>query len=359
MRAAKQWCIAVVSLTALILLICGGATAIVDPFFHYHAPLEALEYPMDSPRYQNDGIVRNFTYDAIITGSSMTENFCASELDMLFDVNTVKVPLNGGSLKEVNDLLQRAVLANPDIKMVVRSLDIYMLLWDKDDMREFDYPYYLYDNNLLNDVSYLLNKDTFFDHTLKVFEYTKAGNKTIDFDTYRRWAELYEFGGKAVLSNFERADRQEGLKVLSENRKEMLRENVVQNIISLARSNPDIQFYYYYPPYCILYWENIEMDKRTLQALEIASEMILECENIHLFSFLSSYETITDLNNYKDTQHHTAEINSLILQSMRNDEYRLTPEDNRTYWKELEEYLCAFDFDAFLDEQGYVPAKRG
>ena len=67
-----------------VLLMCVGTIIIggllivvVDPFFHYHAPLESLEYPLirDNERYQNDGILRHFTYDTIITGTSMTENF--------------------------------------------------------------------------------------------------------------------------------------------------------------------------------------------------------------------------------------------------------------------------------------------
>ena len=359
MRASKHWCIMVVLITVSVLLICGAATAIVDPFFHYHAPLKSLEYPMDAPRYQNDGIIKNYSYDAVITGSSMTENFRASELDALFGVNSVKVPLSAGSMREVSDQLQRGIQANPNIKMVVRSLDLYMLLWDKDYVREFDYPSYLYDDHLLNDVNYLLNKETLFDYTMQVFAYTRAGNKTPDFDAYCRWEEMQSFGPEVVLRDFVREEWNAEQPSLPAETVELVRENVMQNIISLARSNPDIQFYYYFPPYNIVFWANQQKNKRWLQAGEIASEMMLECDNIHLFSFMNDYERITDLSYYMDTQHHKAEINSFILQSMRKGEYRLTKENNRAYWKELEEYLRSFDYDAFLEEQGYAPAKTG
>lgn len=360
MHGSKRWCILTVLLTVLVLLICGGTTAIVDPFFHYHGPLKSLQYPMDAPRYQNDGILKNFSYDAVITGSSMTENFRTSELDALFDVNSVKVPLSAGSMREVSDQLQRAIVANPDIKMILRSLDLYMLLWDKDYVRDFDYPDYLYDDNLLNDVNYLLNKDTFFNYTVQIFAYTRSGYTTPDFDTYCRWAESFSYGPEVVLRDFAREQWIAELPPLHPETEERLRENVMQNIVSLARSNPDIQFYYYFPPYNMVFWaEQPQKNARFLRAGEIAAEMMLECDNVHLFSFLDAYEWITDLNHYMDTQHHTSEINSLILQSVRKGEYRLTPDNNQMYWAELDAYIRTFDYDAFLEEQGYAAAEAG
>ena len=83
---------------------------LVDPFFHYHKPLEQLAYPIDSERYQNDGISRNFTYDAVLTGTSMMENFKASRFDSLFGVASVKIPYAGGYYKEVDQAVRSPVL---------------------------------------------------------------------------------------------------------------------------------------------------------------------------------------------------------------------------------------------------------
>ena len=50
------------TITAAILFIAAAALVLFfDPFFHYHKPLEKLAYPIDSERYQNDGISSNFT----------------------------------------------------------------------------------------------------------------------------------------------------------------------------------------------------------------------------------------------------------------------------------------------------------
>ena len=66
----KRWLGLTLGLTAAGLVFFGGLTAVVDPFFHFHKPLSGLAYPIDSERYQNDGISRHFTYDAVITGTS-------------------------------------------------------------------------------------------------------------------------------------------------------------------------------------------------------------------------------------------------------------------------------------------------
>ena len=96
MSNSKKWSICCLVFALVILTAAGAMTTVIDPFFHYHAPLDGLQYPIDNQRYQNDGIVKHFSYDALITGTSMTENFKTSEFDTLFGVNSslvLDVPL--------------------------------------------------------------------------------------------------------------------------------------------------------------------------------------------------------------------------------------------------------------------------
>ena len=76
---AKKFNIIVTGVVVFILFIIGAGTYMIDPLFHYHEPVEGLKYPINDERYQNDGIIKHFEYNAIITGSSMTENFKTSE----------------------------------------------------------------------------------------------------------------------------------------------------------------------------------------------------------------------------------------------------------------------------------------
>lgn len=97
----KKWIFIFFTETCIITFILAAINVIVDPFFHYHKPLPGLFYILNNERYQNNGILKHFDYDAIITGTSMTENFKTSEFDKLFNVNSIKIPFSGATFKEI------------------------------------------------------------------------------------------------------------------------------------------------------------------------------------------------------------------------------------------------------------------
>lgn len=126
------WIIVTTILIVISLCLFASVTIYIDPLFHYHKPLQNYEYPLNNERYQNDGITRNFEYDSIITGTSMTENFKTSEANEIFDADFIKVPFAGGHYKEINDNLQRAYDAGKEIRYIIRCLDYNTLIRDKD-----------------------------------------------------------------------------------------------------------------------------------------------------------------------------------------------------------------------------------
>ena len=88
---AKKWFLSCMSVLAGSILIMLLVFWIFDPYFHYHKPFSFISYRLYDERYINDGISRHFDYDAIITGTSMAQNFKTSEVDALFGVESVKV----------------------------------------------------------------------------------------------------------------------------------------------------------------------------------------------------------------------------------------------------------------------------
>lgn len=94
---AKKWNIMVLSSTLVILALVAAVTIIIDPFLHYHKPLPGLEYPLKEERYQNDGIARHYEYEAIITGTSMTQNFKTSQFQQLWGAEAIKIAFSGAS----------------------------------------------------------------------------------------------------------------------------------------------------------------------------------------------------------------------------------------------------------------------
>ena len=100
--------------TGTLLILAGGMTAVIDPFFHYHKPLKQLEYPLErgKERYLNNGIIQNFDYDAAITGTSMMQNFKTSQFDDLFGTHSVKVTLTGDTYWAIDEEIRTIFLSD-------------------------------------------------------------------------------------------------------------------------------------------------------------------------------------------------------------------------------------------------------
>jgi hypothetical protein len=336
------------------LFFLGGMTVGIDPLLHYHEPLTDLEYPLVNERYQNNGIIRQYSYEAAIVGTSMTENFKASQFQDLFGVETIKVPLSGESFYMIDQEVRQVLEENPDTKYILRSLDYTKIFSDKDEVVYENYPTYLYDDNLLNDVSYVFNKEIFVDFTLRTLDYTAAGSTTPTMDEYCNWNEDFEFGKEAVLEVYDRpiASRYTEKVELTEEERDGIIANVQQNILLTAMEYPDTQFYVFYPPYSICWWDRLNRMQQMdyyYEAEKLQTELLLSLENIHVFSFNDQYDIICDLDNYKDISHYSEEISEKILQWMKDGTGLLTRENYLEKMNEVWEYYESFDYSSVFD----------
>lgn len=357
----KAWMFSTVILIVVILAFFAGCTIYIDPFFHYHAPLTKYEYPLNNAlhfsdgineRYQNDGIVKHFEYDSIITGSSMTENFSASEADQIFNAHFIKVPFSGGYFKEVDNIIQRAFESNNNIKYVVRCLDYSSLVLQKDTSRDINYPEYLYNKSIMDDVNYLLNREVLFGYIANIIRYTNSGNKTTDFDEYTNWNNYHTFGKEEVLKSYELGEKSDTERELTEEERCIIYDNIRQNVIETANKHPETTFIYFFPPYSICYWDDLNnkgMISWHINAERAAIEEILQCENIKLFSFTNNFELITNLDNYKDRAHYGEWINSWMLNQFDEDNYLLTIDNYEEYLAALEDFYKTYDYSSIRE----------
>jgi len=362
---AKVWLISWLVIVISVLCVLGFGVYKIDPYFHYHEPiLDKYFYVLDNQRSQNDGISKHFDYDALITGTSMTENFRTTEADRIFGCNSIKVAYSGGTYKEINDNIEKALEANPNLKLVIRCLDMGRFLDMPDSMR-WDlgfYPTYLYDSNPFNDVEYLLNRDIVFGRAYKMTsEINQEGFNPgmTTFDEYSRWQTAYVFGIDTVNpSGFEEIGDVVGdeKQHLSAEEKEAIKKNIYLNVTSVAEKYPDTNFYYFYSPYSIGAWSKWKTDGslyKMLEAEAFITELIVPYENIHLFSFNSRTDITTDLNNYKDNEHYATWINSLILKWMHDGQFRLTEENYKDYLKQEYDFYTTFDYSSVNGQEDY------
>lgn len=352
----KKWTYIFLIEACLVVICSASINIIVDPFFHYRKPLPQLFYKLDNERYQNDGILKHFDYDAIITGTSMTENFKTSEFNAIFNANAIKVPFSGGSFKEINDNIETGFKAGHNIKYVVRSLDTYKILQDKDMMREDlgSYPVYLYNDNLLDDVKYIVNKDA-VEISLKMIKNKlrgKIGGIT-SFDEYANWNNDYKFGAKFVLKDRKEYKQPIEEANLSDNERKIIKANVGQNVISLAEKHPETTFYYFFPPYSAAYWgelyEKGDLNKQ-ISIEEYAIELILQQPNIKLFSFNTMTDITANLNNFKDTLHYGEWINTKMLEYMKNNTGLLTKGNYKQYITNLRVLYSNYPYNSLCKQ---------
>lgn len=335
----KKWNIFVLGSTFGILLLVALVTLVIDPYLHYHKPLEVLEYPLKDERYINDGIARNYEYEAMITGTSMAQNFKASQMEEFWQVPTIKTAYSGATFHELNESIGRAISYNPKLRYVLCSLDGSRINHDAYSDSYEGYPEYLYDKNPLNDVNYLLNKEV-IPKTIAVVNYTRAGNQTTTMDAYGSWSQYKVFGKDAVEATV--VPKQAAAEVVSFTAEDeaRVRENVTENYLETGLENPGVTFYFYLPPYSVYYWEDLVKTgqlEAQLRAEELAVELLTEAPNIHVYGFADRTEITGNLDNYMDILHYGDWINEEIMDMIYRGEGELTKDNYKEYFQKVRE----------------------
>lgn len=357
--ASKIWIILYIMFVLMALGTVGKWVVRIDPFFHYHKPLiDRYSYDLNNQRSQNDGISKHFDYDALITGTSMTENFKTSELDEIFGTHSIKVPYSGSTYKEINDNVANAIKHNGKLKYVFRGLDMGKFMDEKNAIRQDlgKYPTYLYDDNVFNDVNYVFNRNVIFD---RVYSMTVENDEEdfspgiTSFDDYSNWMGSYKFGIEAVCPDgVSEVVKGEPIHLTNEERERVL-GNTKQNITDVAEKNSQITFYYFFPPYSAVWWKELVTNGtiyKQIEAERIVIEELIKYDNIKLFSFNNLTEITTDINNYKDKLHYGEWVNSLMLKYMHEGKGQLTKDNYESYLnKELDFYL-SFDYSTLNNQ---------
>lgn len=350
----KKWFWGTLAGCGTVLFLILVIMVIADPYFHYHGKIPGLKYRIYNERYINAGIVDHFEYDAIITGTSMNQNFKTSQMDELWGTNAIKVPFSGAGFQEIRENLERAFASDNQIKYVLWGIDYNGLLREADYIAYPEYPEYLYDHRILNDVSYVWNKDILVSDLLTNVFMTLGGEETTTFDEYASWdvGRGWDFLKLSYHQPTEILPMQEEL---TPEEAAMVRENIRTNILSLAKENPDTKFVLFYTPYSILYWNNIYREgllEKQFLCEEIATEMLLECDNIYLYNFYDKTDLVCDLDNYRDYLHYVNDINDQILSWITEGEGRVTEENYRARLKEEKEFYGNFDYSLLYPGYG-------
>ena len=349
---AKRWLAGFLGIFLAGLAGCMALVIWVDPFFQYHKPLVWFPYLVDNQVNQNPGLAKHMDYDGILIGSSMTASFNTDWFEELMGMKTQKLSYNGSYPKDLSNIMQLVFDAKGDqVKAVYMAVDQSTFSADPEETK-FPVTDYLYDDNVFNDVPYLLNKDVLLDYILRPLADRKDASD---------WAELYkpwwtdEYYNKAnVLMYYEAAEeKQEEEALAADYFKDAVEENLQKNILPYIEAHPETEFYIFYPPYSILFWNDVTREKEleaVIGRLEYMTERLLNYENVHVFNFLGKEDIICNLNNYADYMHYHKNVCRYITECFATGENELHPENYGQAFDEIRTLAMSYDYPAIWDD---------
>ncbi len=318
-KTAKRWALFTLLFCSLSLAACALLTFLVDPFEQYR---ESAILPLyDQESYNNPGIVKSYDYDAVIIGTSMVEMSNPSVIDECFGVSSVKLPMRGSHTSHMGWQLSHALVHQPDLKLAILAVDAYSLMGPPDDMEEI--VEYLWNDNLLDDVNYLFNRDVLL---VRIPKMLKNIGKPLDTkrDDMYKWTDV-TFAAQSVFNSV--SWRTQGEMQDAEYRIERSTENIERHLKAHILAHPDTTFKIYMPPYSVGYWYHMTrggLSEQQFRSRARVCELLLDCPNVEIYDYSSRVEWITQLDEYFDYSHHSEAVSDSVMRAMAAGENRVT-----------------------------------
>jgi hypothetical protein len=316
-------------------------------------------YQACSPRYFQAGRIRrhlyeNSDFETLSIGSSVSENFLASEIEKYLGwKKTMRLYIPGYYIKELDSALRYA-LESGKIRKVLWGLDA--LRYETRDgvyLTGTSFPYELYNTSIWDDFQHLTSFSNlrmfYYGHSEKRIRdkhYPRTGeNEDFDF-----WADSpFSF---AFAHNFtSNAPQQPKPPLWNPENREF--PYVDAYIVSLAEQYPDVEFYLFFPPYAYVYPNLPLLADVYDDYLDMRSYLVKRTAgrpNVKVFDFLNLEEITGNMAYYRDIGHYQPNINTAMLKLMGQERGRLTPENIDRHVAELSARINAYqpyiDFEA-------------
>jgi len=349
MNRCKKFLLIFATVTLLGLIGIAAITIYVDPFFQYHKPLSWFPYLVDNQVNMNPGLAKNMEYDSVLLGSSMTTNFDTSKFTEEMGLTTQKLSYNGAYPKDQANIMEIIFEAKGNAVSDV-FLGIDELNYSADtDRTKYPVTKYLYDDNRLNDVQYIWNKDVLLNYIFRPLVDTKDKS---DWNLLYKQNYLEEHYNKASVLMFFEPVEVSNEEVDTQIFIEAIDKNLDVNILPYIEAHPETTFHIFYPPYSILYWYN-QTRQNSLDAViekyRFMTQRLLEYDNVKVYFFQNQEEIICNLNNYADYTHFHGRVCDYMVQCFANGERLVTEENLEEELAVLYELTVDYDYEAIWD----------
>ena len=349
----KKFILRFVAIAALPLVLILALNYMIDPLQLYRRSSIAPSFFVTQQRFQFPGVARNFAYDTVVIGSSMSENALPAHINNTLGVNSINLAFAAAASRE-QKLLAQVAINTGQVKNLIWEINFDSISAPPETVRDQfgPFPFHLYDRNPFNDLNYLLNKDT-LEMSLDIVRFIR-GMKDLperDVKTMYSWHPLVTYGKDLVLQKWEEAKRGPR-KIDPESFGKMTRDNLEQNIISVVRANPQINFYIYYPPFSILkqrhYYEgNPLLFENNLMAKEYVFERLGGLDHVKIFDPQADERITFDLDRYKDLSHYDQRANEQIIEAFVTGEYLVDDSNSSQVIEKLRKQVETLDMLLF------------
>ncbi len=325
MKTVKKPLKWLIILIAAEMILVALITILFDPFYQYHGALPGTKTVLYDRDNQVPGTIRTLEYDSVLLGSSVAENFDSEYLDALYDCQTLKIIRASGSVADLLYYLEQAH-ENQTIQHVFWCLDIFALTSSTEvTLYSDNTPRYLHTQSVLDDFTYLFNKDILFEEIPYSLAFSLLDRNT-GGNAYN-WAEGKEFGvEKAKLAYI----KPETSNWISDGLTAEYRQLVAANIemvIQEVTTHPNTEYTFLFPPYSLLWWDSGYVNGLSptyLYALEQILPALVALDNVSVHFFMSEQDIVCDLNNYMDMVHYRPEVNQYMLDCVSTGSHLVT-----------------------------------
>ena len=269
-------------------------------------------YLVDNQLTQNPGMAQHMDYDSVILGSSMTVNFDTDWFDELMGLHTIKLSYSGAYPKDQSNIMKIIFDSEHEVKKVFLGVDVITYMGGVEETK-YPIPEYLYDDNYINDIQYVLNKDVLLNYILRPL----ADPDPTDLSTvYKSWWTEEYYSEDWVLHNYVRPEAVEE-EVPADEFIPGTEKNLTVNICPYIEANPDTQFVIFFPPYSILFWNDVLAGNHleaTLAEYRYIAERLNAYDNVEVYFFPDREDIILDLNHYADYSHYHPDYNRFMTE---------------------------------------------
>ena len=352
----------------VMLLAVGALVVFVDPFFHYHKPLAGFPYQVDNQLSQNPGMAKHMEYDSVLLGSSMTVNFNTNWFAELMGLKTLKLSYSAAYPKDQANIMEIVFDSDHEVKRVFLGIDVITYTGGVEETK-YPIPEYLYDDKLLNDISYVFNKDVLLNYILRPIADPEPTDLATMYASW--WTEEYYSTDWVLLNYYE--PEQVAEETPADDYIPRTALNLDKNICPFIEANPETEFVIFFPPYSILFWNNVLRENHleaTIEEYRYIAERLNAYDNVEMYFFPDREDIVLDLNNYADYSHYHPDFNRFMaecfvdgtgLVSKENGlpEYATLDQKKRyenaktidSYLTHMRKIVAAYDFDKLLSRE--------